>query len=178
MRHGRGNWLMKGNTVKDYIVTAFWALLKQKSCREITVKDIVEKAGVCRASFYRSFFSMEELLEETVERLFFDIYHGSFMTTDNVSQCVEQVFHGVLLHSEELRLLLAQGLFDKVTAKLYEKTLSQIRELNVFNNYYQPYFFSGAAALVIYAWAKNDFQENAQEMTAIFMQCLHGYLET
>lgn len=178
MRHGGENWLMGKNTVKDYIITALWVLLKQKPYREVTVKDIVEKAGVCRASFYRNFFSMDEVLNEMVEGLFFDIYHESPMTADNISQCVEQVFHGALLHKDKLKLLFARGLFDKVTAKLYEKTLSQIKELDVFNNCYQPYFFSGASASLIYAWVKNDFKESAQEMSAIFMQCLHGYMET
>ena len=40
---------------KHYIVEALGILLETKDFADITVKEIVEKAGVGRATFYRNF---------------------------------------------------------------------------------------------------------------------------
>ena len=47
---------------KHYIVEALGILLETKNFSEITVKEIVEKAGVGRATFYRNFQDKEDVL--------------------------------------------------------------------------------------------------------------------
>ena len=47
---------------KKYIVDAFAILLENKNFSDITVKEIVDKAGVGRATFYRNFQDKEDVL--------------------------------------------------------------------------------------------------------------------
>lgn len=47
---------------KNYIVEALCILLENKNFSDITVKEIVEKAGVGRATFYRNFQDKEAVL--------------------------------------------------------------------------------------------------------------------
>ena len=47
---------------KHYIVEALGILLENKDFSDITVKEIVEKAGVGRATFYRNFQDKESVL--------------------------------------------------------------------------------------------------------------------
>ena len=110
---------MAKSRVQEYITGAMFELLEKKDYTHITVQDLVDRAGVCRASFYR----------------------------------------------------------NRVSVAFYRQTLEQIRHLQVQNNKYQPYFFSGASAAMLCAWVENDFAESSEEMARIFMGSLRGYME-
>ncbi len=167
---------MRQPIVKKEITTALMALLKQKPYREIKVTEVVKKAGICRASFYRNYLTMDQVIDEAVSGLFSSVFQGITMSPDNVAEYVEQVFRGIRQHREDLEVLIKQGLFYKVSDKVYQETLAQIENLNVFNNRYQPYFFAGASAALIYAWIDGGFAESEQQMVEIFMHSLHGYM--
>ncbi len=83
MRQKGANWLMRQPIVKEEITTALMALLKQKPYREIKVTDVVEKAGVCRASFYRNYLTMYKVIDEAVSHLFSGIFQGNTMSQKN-----------------------------------------------------------------------------------------------
>lgn len=63
----------KKTIVTDRISTAFLELLKEKTFADITVTELVKKAGVARASFYRNFDStsdvMNYILDDFISRL-------------------------------------------------------------------------------------------------------------
>lgn len=52
------------NLSKRAILNAFWALLEEKPYSKITVKDIVDRCGVNRNTFYYHFQDIPSLLEE------------------------------------------------------------------------------------------------------------------
>ena len=56
--------------VVDQIEQAFYDLMKEKDYTNITVTDIIKKAQVSRASFYRHFNSIGEILEYSLRKLF------------------------------------------------------------------------------------------------------------
>ena len=77
---------MKGKTdkrkeanmeVKRKITDAFFALAHQKSIGEITVTEIVEKAGVARASYYRNYESKEDIAVTLIEDVLEDFRSGA-----------------------------------------------------------------------------------------------------
>lgn len=49
-------------SVKEYIKTAFLQLLSNKPFHEITITDIVKRAGVSRVSFYRNFNNIDDVI--------------------------------------------------------------------------------------------------------------------
>ena len=48
---------------KKYISDAMLSLLKTKSYEEITINDIVDKAGVSRMTFYRQFYDKKSVIK-------------------------------------------------------------------------------------------------------------------
>ena len=56
--------------VVDQIEQAFYDLMKEKDYTNITVTDIIKKAQVSRASFYRHFSSIGEIMEYSLRNLF------------------------------------------------------------------------------------------------------------
>ena len=51
---------------KERIYDAFLQLLKEETISDITVNCIIEKAGVCKATFYRNFANKYDLLDKSL----------------------------------------------------------------------------------------------------------------
>ena len=63
---------MRGNeaySVKNEIMHAVMDLMSEKNYMDITVSDIINKAGVARASFYRNFDTISDVLDLIVENV-------------------------------------------------------------------------------------------------------------
>ena len=66
---------------KETIIEAFLALLYEKSLEELSVKEIIQKAGFTRSTFYLHFADKYELMEEVRRRLndrFLSFYEMEF----------------------------------------------------------------------------------------------------
>lgn len=55
--------------VSEEIIRAFMKLMAEKPFLDITVTDVVKKAGVARASFYRNFSSTSEILDTVLNKM-------------------------------------------------------------------------------------------------------------
>lgn len=168
---------MAKSRVQEYITGAMFELLEKKDYTHITVQDLVDRAGVCRASFYRNYFTMDEVIDRFLDGVFTEAYPREAMSPANVEECIRHFFKTALKYRRQLRVLLRRGLLDRVSVAFYRQTLEQIRHLQVLNNKYQPYFFSGVSAAMLCAWVENDFAESPEEMARIFMGSLRGYME-
>ena len=61
---------MKNTYVRAHILNALLMMLKSTPISDIAVSDLVRKAGVGRASFYRNYASIEDILIQEERRLF------------------------------------------------------------------------------------------------------------
>jgi len=60
---------IRNNSVKNEIKGAVMQLMAHKTYMDITVTDIVNRAGVARASFYRNFNSIYDVIDEITEEI-------------------------------------------------------------------------------------------------------------
>ena len=65
------------NRTKDEIVKAFGDLLTERPLSKITVKDVVDRCGINRNTFYYHFESIPSLLEQTVKYMTDEIIPNS-----------------------------------------------------------------------------------------------------
>ena len=56
--------------VRDCITKALFQLLKNNEFEDISVSDIIKRAGVSRMGFYRNFSSKENVVEEYILDIF------------------------------------------------------------------------------------------------------------
>ena len=59
----------KNTYVRKQILKSLLQMLKTKRIEDISVSDLVRKAGVGRASFYRNYVSVEAVLQQESDRL-------------------------------------------------------------------------------------------------------------
>lgn len=58
------------NNTKEHILSVSFNLFLQKSFKEVTLKEIVEKTGMSKGAFYHYFTSKEQLFLELVNNVF------------------------------------------------------------------------------------------------------------
>jgi len=66
---------MKRNSSKLALINAFVALLTRKPYLDISVSDLVREAGIARASFYRNYDSLDEVLLDAIDRFFSALFN-------------------------------------------------------------------------------------------------------
>ena len=62
----------EGYSVKREIKDSVMQLMAEKLYMDITVTDIVTRAGVARASFYRNFNSINDVIDAISDEMYFD----------------------------------------------------------------------------------------------------------
>ena len=163
---------MREHFTKQYVSEAVLELLKEKPLEEIKVSDVVKKAGISRASFYRNYLDLKQVIQEYLE----NICSTKIVFTD-VRELIFQNLSHYYEKKDILMLLYKRKLLDMFNHVMYDTVLEEIQELKVFNNKYQPYFFTGAAIGFIRGWIENSFEDSPEKMTDLFIQSLEGYMK-
>ena len=81
--------------VKESITTTLFQLMHEKSISDISISELIRRAGVARVSFYRNYESKEDVLVTLIEDVLeqyrdtIDSNETSFYTYQNVSRSFE-----------------------------------------------------------------------------------------
>lgn len=162
--------------VKNSIVKALFLLIQEKSLSEINIVELVHKAGVARASFYRNFktkedvihFFLSNLLLQYKEKYAADLAH--IARYDNALR----TFRYIHLYQNELKALfsakLGQMLLDAMNEYIIASTNLQ-HEKQLYK--YPFYSYAGALYNVIYYWIMTDCKESTEDITEAYFQSLH-----
>ena len=169
-------------------------LLEKKEYSYITIKEICEKAGVNRSTFYLHYETMDDLLSECIE------YVGNKVNKKFSNKVInKQVIKNSQL--EDLLLITPEYLlpyleFIKENKAIYKIAYSQpnvLHEKSVVNHLYKnifepildrflvpkneqkymmSFYLSGLGAVMI-EWIKNDCKEEVQTIVNILTKCLN-----
>ncbi len=93
-------------TTKEHILEVSFLLFLQKSYKAVTLKEIVEKAGVSKGAFYHYFKSKKELFEEVVTHFYLQMCTQNFEAYDQRS--LKLFYKDVLVNIEKEFLSLRQ----------------------------------------------------------------------
>lgn len=148
----------ESKTTRQLIKEAFIYLMTKKPYLEITVSDVVKQAGVARASFYRNYGSVNDVLNDIMNRITSEIW-GNMLTVisgNNEREWREFLFSLFYRLPKEDFTLLAQsyenaGVFlSRINASIQE--LSQKLPSDTINEKYTPYGRMGFIMNVIKRW--------------------------
>lgn len=70
---------------RDYILKKTFELFLQKSYKEVTMKEIVDKTGLSKGAFYHYFPSKENVFEEVVKYFYDEIMISDYSTFPSAS---------------------------------------------------------------------------------------------
>jgi AcrR family transcriptional regulator len=151
---------------RSWIFDALLALMDEKPYNEISVSDIVEKAGIARQTFYRSFNNKDDVILQffdelfnlnpvKVENIFREGGRGIIKSTMSLGQFVKyaNVLKRILNAGTEHLIYRYCQIWERAITDLYTGKLPGEKQL-IFN-YVVKYQNAGTMNIII-DWIKND----------------------
>lgn len=166
--------------VSKQITEALFSLLQEKKFSEITVTDLIKRAKVARASYYRHFYNKEEIIEA-----YMDNAYANLLKTREVQYVSTQLFDPKQMQAgfeASLSYFLAQksyilALYDNGFGSLIQDILNRYLEDLAGDmprqslDRYKLYFISGAVCNILIHW----LQTGAMESPYVLSQLVADY---
>ena len=178
---------------------ALLSLLEKKEFEYITIREICEKAGVNRSTFYLHYENTCDLLRETTQYVLDSFL--SYFTEDrksislNLEECNinelffitpeyitpyltfikdnRQIFKTTIKHLGTME-------FDRVYQKMFDNIFSPVLSRFKFPENERPYvmkfYLSGVTAIVM-EWLENNCSESIENITKIIIDCIMGKIK-
>ncbi len=178
---------------------AFLSILEKKDLAYITVKEICEKAGVNRSTFYLHYETVADLLSESVS--YMNEHFLSYMKKDSSAFVIKlrtcpleelylitpeyltpylnyvkenrRLFHTALENAETLRLEDSYNeLFRHIITPILERYGVAVND----RPYILAFYMKGLMA-IISEWLKNDCADSVDYIAGVIQRCAKGRME-
>ena len=178
---------------------ALLSLLEKKEFEYITIREICEKAGVNRSTFYLHYENTCDLLRETTQYVLDSFL--SYFTEDrksislNLEECNinelffitpeyitpyltfikdnRQIFKTTIKH---LGTMDFYGVYKKMFDNIFSPVLSRFKFPENERPYVMKFYLSGVTAIVM-EWLDNNCIESVENITKIIIDCIMGKIK-
>ena len=169
-------------------------LLEKKEYSFITIKEVCEKAGVNRSTFYLHYETMDDLLTESIRYIGNKIHKKFGNKVINKQVINKSELEDLLLITPEYLLPYLE--FLKENKAIYKIAFSQPNLLkeqyivnHLYKNIFEPildrfsvpkndqkymmsFYLAGISAIMI-SWIKNDCKDDMESIVNILLRCLN-----
>lgn len=151
--------------VRESIETALVQLLGQKDITEISIEEIVNRAGVSRMAYYRNYSSKDAILDNIFERVCGKIrtaMHPSLLLGDWAG--ARRALFGVLYEYKELCGTLVNAGESLRMMDFFNRLSVSYAENDSARERYRMIFWAGAAFDLTYQWVKEGMTVPPDEL--------------
>lgn len=160
---------------RHYIMQALFKLMNENEYEKISVKDIAEKAGVGRATFYRYFKCKEDVLiyyfEHNTKKFIFSQHYFPRCKEDYV-KIVTNVLKMFKENIEEFKLIRKAHLEYIYLDYLNKNFIETFKNDYPNSNLYAPYMYSGMLFNVSIAWLDNGCNETIENLAKLIVDAI------
>ncbi|MCQ2382860.1 MAG: TetR/AcrR family transcriptional regulator [Clostridia bacterium] len=169
-------------------------LLNKKDYEFITIKEICEKAGVNRSTFYLHYESVADLLEECIDNInkkfltYFKINTKDFVERINDFNCNEFNFitpeyltpyltyvrDNKIIHKTVIKhsaIMKSQQKFYALNQYIFSPIFKRFGVDTKTQSYMIAYYINGVYA-IIQEWIKNDCKDDIEYIEKIIIDCV------
>lgn len=162
---------------KECIEKALILLMDKKPFSQISIQEIINKAGVGRSSYYRNYSSKENILESMLDSLILETAKamGKFDFSTKGEEPWIQVLKMAENHAKEFTLLLKSGFGDKILRKIiasFENSTENTDESRITNIY-----ISGCIYSVMTQWILDGMKTDIEKTAGICSTLMQGKTE-
>ena len=157
--------------VKQSITSALFALMREKSLSDVQITELVGRAGVARASFYRNYNSKEDVLT-TLIRDVLEQFRGEINTEQDSFYCYENIllsFQYFLKYRDYILNLCRSGFLSALLEELnrfHESVAGTMASSSMER--YQLYAYIGALFNTGLVWLSGDAKTSPEDMARYF----------
>lgn len=161
---------------KFYIIQALFKLMAEYEYEKINVTDIVNKAGVGRATFYRNFKRKEDII------IYYFKHHTSEFMFNNrfYPRCREDyikiVTNALTVFKQQMQVLklLRKAHLEYVYLDYLNENMSAMFESEYpDSSKYKPYCYSGLLFNVSMAWLDNDCADPISALAELIVDAIY-----
>lgn len=170
-----GGNMKQSERSKQWIADALLILIKDKPYKKITIKDITEKAGVSRLTFYRNFESKEDILKFHYDRVF-STYIALVQSDElDLEQALVQCFRFWQNLKSEIKICLQNDL-HRIMYRPLEQYLNVVLSKGEYKNSFtkiQKTFIVGGLFATMASFAEEQSQQSPEEMAKAVLEILN-----
>ena len=170
-------------TVRERLKIAYTNLLCKRKSSEITVTELVREADVSRVSYYRSFNSFEEILDECVDDLMKripDVLTPTLLEDKKAAWKELITRYMTALRNDTLRIpLMLTENAPLILSKINAKLVVFFEDNNVSAK--EKYITSGNLALIAGVggrWLRSGFRESTEEIIDLTYKMVENNLNS
>ncbi|HGH8402171.1 TPA: TetR/AcrR family transcriptional regulator [Streptococcus pyogenes] len=164
---------------RESMEIALLNLLEIKPLGDITISELVTKAGVSRNAFYRNYTSKEAIIEQLLVGVIRRIFRGlkQFDIKTQAYQAWLYLFTEAKKEAQLLKMIFKHHLHHLLTRlvtkrlKAYQK-LKDKKQSHYKRSHYKRLFWSNAIVSVLTNWISDDMIVPAEEMAAMGLPLL------
>ncbi|MGN0549279.1 MAG: TetR/AcrR family transcriptional regulator [Acutalibacteraceae bacterium] len=173
---------------------AFLELLEKKDFEYITVKEICEKAGVNRSTFYLHYDTVADLLSESTQYAF-DIFQGYFNNNSNdffeklrdcpieelflitpkyltpYLNCIKENKRLFKTFIEKAAVFQADEIYDSLFINVFTPILERFNVPETNRRFIMEFYIHGLMGIIT-AWLKNDCKEPTESIISVIQRCI------
>jgi AcrR family transcriptional regulator len=177
---------------RQWMQTALLELIKEKGYEKTSIKDITDRAGLSRPTFYLHYSSKEEILLDQLDMLFDPIMDEFHELRKNLeidqpgSLAITKVFKGIQDNIETFRTLMQAGA-EKLLLKrlqyrhlIYLEDLARRCEMEITPEVLElsSHFLAGAFMAVLISWVQAEHPDSAEKMGEFVSEASRSLLRT
>ncbi|KXL53764.1 hypothetical protein CLNEO_09900 [Anaerotignum neopropionicum] len=159
---------------KESIQTALILLLKEKKWDDITINNIVEKAGVSRMAYYRNYKSKDDILTDIFDNFMTKLTEISlpYMQTKQWYDYWKVLFDFFAEHVESIRLLFDCNYKVFILDYLNNFYISSIKTLSLSDRY-RIYGWVGLFFNMFVEWIENDMPISSEKLAQVCFESIN-----
>lgn len=152
----------------ENLTNALLSLLSEKTMNEISIGELIETAGVGRATFYRNFESKEDILQKHTEKITEEFIKKRKFTynTSRFREYTVMLFEHLEKHKEYCDMLLRNNLLHTV-ADTFDRYF--MKEAKGKDSEYRQMFLSGGFFNIFKYWLMKGCKETPEELADMFL---------
>lgn len=163
----------RNKQVKERLTQAMINLSSFKRWEEITITDIIKESKVARASFYRNFDSIDDLINYGIDQFRISYWENIPKSTSNFlsQEMLEYTFkyfklnRGIILSYSHLGT--SSAILDIITEGMV-LSFGDMPSTSLLR--YKLYYYSGALYNMMLYWLKDGMKEDEKEMALAFLK--------
>jgi AcrR family transcriptional regulator len=165
-----GIYKEKREYTKNILIDSFWEIYKKKSIDKITVKEITDRAGYNRATFYIHFKDVNDVLQCIEDKLYEDFdttFKNSNIESYSQEELLKNAFNLFSVNEGYYRVLLSSKGDPYFVAKSKEKLMGLFHSFSKKNStltekstdFIMEYITGGLISCILYWFEVKPFSE-------------------
>jgi len=165
---------------RQAITDAVLQLMKDKKLSDISVKDIHQKTGYSRQTFYRHYNTVEDVVEQMLNDEY-EGFIGDFLSSETVTLkgFIEKFLSTCKREPEKMRLLMMEGnehLLLRGSSNIILKSLDFVISKEAYADQAEFYLTKkmvlGTLTAITNHWIENGFRETEEELASFIVSNL------